>query len=330
MAEFIIPLRNLEEERALFGHLDRNLRLLRLGFEVEAVSRGGNLTLTGDPDRIDRARRRVEEALAMIRNGKSEASDVSALFETDSGPKSGDGGGVRGKFRCPATPKTANQADYLQAIHEHPVTFGIGPAGTGKTFLAAAMAVGLLQSGDYRKLVLVRPAVEAGEHLGFLPGDLAAKINPYLQPLYDALDELLPKGTLKRYLEEGVIEISPLAYMRGRTLNRSVIILDEAQNTTVAQMKMFLTRMGAQSKVIVTGDATQIDLPGDRESGLTHAVKVLRRVEGLAFRHLNREDIVRHSVVQGIVKAYGSWDEREKQAQAEREEARRNSRPPRR
>ena len=174
------------------------------------------------------------------------------------------------------------------------------------------MAAAMVKSGDFRKIVLVRPAVEAGEHLGFLPGDLEAKIRPYLQPLYDALDDILPRGTMKRYFEEGVIEISPVAYMRGRTLNNAVVILDEAQNTTIGQMKMILTRLGANSKIIVTGDASQIDLPGNQESGLTHAMKVLRDVEGVAICRLHREDIVRHEVVMRIVRAYDSWSNRQR------------------
>lgn len=313
MSEVTIPLRNLDEERSLLGHLDRNLRILRTTYGIEAVSRGGQLMLKGDPEPLESAASTVNRALDAIRNDGVDAARIAEMFGNDAADEAGDGPGRADlRLRTPVRPRTENQKHYMEAIEQNPVTIGIGPAGTGKTYLAVAMAVAMIKAGDYRRMVLVRPAVEAGEHLGFLPGDLRAKIMPYLQPLYDALDDLLPRGTMKRYMDEGVIEISPVAYMRGRTLNHAVIILDEAQNTTIAQMKMILTRMGSDSKVIVTGDPSQIDLPGSQESGLIHATKVLRDVDGVAIRRMHREDIVRHEVVMRIVRAYDSWSNRKR------------------
>ena len=309
MAEVVISLQNIDEERALLGHLDRNLRILRLSFGVEATSRGGKLTLSGSPDDLDGAARKVDQALRIIRENSATPVEVSELFHGEQEEARNSNDPSPSSVNTSAKPRSKNQEKYMQAIAENPVTFGVGPAGTGKTYLAVAMAVALIQRGDFRKVVLVRPAVEAGEHLGFLPGDLEAKVNPYLRPLYDALEELLPRGVFRRYVDEGIVEVSPLAYMRGRTLSHSVIILDEAQNTTPAQMKMFLTRMGEDSKIIVTGDVTQVDLPRGTESGLLHATRVLGRVEGLVFCHLSAGDIVRHPVVRAIVKSYNSFDE---------------------
>lgn len=309
MSQRIIPLRDLDEERTLFGSLDRNIHLLRRLYKVEAVSRNGAMRLTGEPQALDDAGQVVEQALERIRAGRSlEPGEVERIFR-----KGGDdevhagtnGDGVRHLVQ----PRTENQAKYLQAIREHVVTFGIGPAGTGKSFLAVAMAVTYLRDGTFRRIVLCRPAVEAGESLGFLPGDLAAKINPYLRPLYDALNELLPRGQLKRYLEEEVVEILPLAYMRGRTLDHAMIILDEAQNCTNTQMKMALTRLGNHSKMVVTGDLTQVDLPVNKTSGLLTARRILAGIEGVEFVHLHKEDIVRHPVVAEIVRAYGREEE---------------------
>jgi phosphate starvation-inducible protein PhoH and related proteins len=315
VAEVNIALRDLDEERILFGHLDKNLRLVRLAFDVEAVSRGGRLTLSGDPQRIEAAAQRIEQALKLIRDNQASVAEISELFRQDAAAAQGRTSPAQGPPLL-ARPRSRNQEIYMDAIRSHAVTFGIGPAGSGKTFLAIAMAVSMLRAGEFRKIVLTRPAVEAGEHLGFLPGELEDKINPYLRPLFDALDELMPRGTLPRYLEQGIIELSPLAYMRGRTLNNSVIILDEAQNTTAAQMKMCLTRLGQSSKIIVTGDVTQIDLPSVKQSGLMQAVQILQRVPELAFCFLKDEDIVRHPVVRAIVNAYGSWDERQRQEEA--------------
>lgn len=324
MNQRVIPLRDLEEERALFGALDRNLHLLRRIYKVEAMTRGGAVRISGAPDAVSDAARALDRALERIRSGKVlHESDVEALFRradahgqsnahahgehghgsTQSAPSSNDGAGKL------VEPRSENQARYLESIRTNTVTFGIGPAGTGKSYLAVASAVQFLRSGQFRRIVLCRPAVEAGESLGFLPGDLAAKINPYLRPLYDALNDVLPRGQLKRYMEEEIVEILPLAYMRGRTLDGSLIILDEAQNCTNTQMKMALTRLGARSKMIVTGDITQIDLPGNKASGLITARRILENIEGVGFVHMSRGDIVRHPVVSEIVHAYAREDE---------------------
>ncbi|MFT7618544.1 MAG: phosphate starvation-inducible PhoH-like protein [Planctomycetota bacterium] len=323
VSEFTINLQDIEEERALLGHLDRNIRSLRLSFKVDVTSRGGRLTLIGEPDRIEAAAEAVQRALQMIREKGAESSEIAEIFGTDpTASKSSSSGPA---YKAGVKPRTVNQGKYMEAIESHPVTLGVGPAGTGKTFLAVAMAVSQVKSGDFRKIVLVRPAVEAGEHLGFLPGDLEAKIAPYLRPLYDSLEDLLTPATMKRFLEEGIIEICPLAYMRGRTLNHAFIILDEAQNTTNVQMKMFLTRMGNESKMVITGDITQVDLPHGQPSGLATAIHVLNRVEGVSIVRMGHADIVRHPVVQRIVKAYGLTEENERRMKNEND-GRRNVR----
>jgi phosphate starvation-inducible protein PhoH and related proteins len=319
--ERTVALRDLDEERFLFGHLDRNLHVLRNVLGVEATSRRGQLKLKGSPTAIEHAARTVEHALSLIRDGRvSEPGAVERLFRAasrgehqnghgDEPPPAPHSGGEGAKDKVHVAARGRNQQAYLDAISTSTITFAIGPAGTGKSYLAVASAVRFLKSGQYRKIVLCRPAVEAGESLGFLPGDLQAKINPYLRPLYDALNDLLPRGQLKRYIEEEIIEILPLAYMRGRTLDHAVIILDEAQNSTIGQMKMFLTRLGERSKMIVTGDVTQIDLPAYKTSGLIHAVRILDGIEGVSFIRFNKGDIVRHPVVQDILKAYTKDEE---------------------
>lgn len=322
--ERTVALRDLDEERFLFGHLDRNLHVLRNVLGVEATSRRGQLKLKGPQNMIDHAARTVEHVLSMIREGRvSDPDAVERLFraasrgENQNGHKDHDGpahthsGGAHGDATREKTvaARGRNQQSYLDAIAKSTITFGVGPAGTGKSYLAVASAVRLLKSGQYQKIVLCRPAVEAGENLGFLPGDLQAKINPYLRPLYDALNDLMPRGQLKRYVEEEIIEILPLAYMRGRTLDRAVIILDEAQNSTIGQMKMFLTRLGERSKMIVTGDVTQIDLPTYKTSGLIHAHRILEGIGDVSFVYFQKGDIVRHPVVQEILKAYAKDEE---------------------
>ena len=342
MIERTIVLRDLEEERFLYGSLDRNLHLLRRLHGVEAVSRGGQLRLKGSEGAIDEASKTVEQVLELIRDKQiTDPGDVERFFrhrrhragdedwrklaaaDGDS-PATGNGHihGVPGTHvvphgpapfgadeRRPVAARSRNQQIYLDAIAANTITLGIGPAGTGKSYLAVCSAVKLLRTAQYRKIVLCRPAVEAGENLGFLPGDLQQKINPYLRPLYDALNDQLPRGQLKRYIEEDIIEILPLAYMRGRTLDHAVIILDEAQNATVSQMKMFLTRLGERSKMIITGDVTQTDLPSNRISGLLHAEKILEGISGVSICHFARNDVVRHPVVQEILKAYTQDEE---------------------
>ncbi|HHW12014.1 MAG TPA: PhoH family protein [Firmicutes bacterium] len=297
----------------LFGEYDQNLKDIAAALEVMLSARGNTLFLAGEEQKVD-------EALAVLEQLRSQAEKGTILgpheirYTVDvlrrNKPK--HNGEIdfsatpiqvtnRGKR---ITPRTFGQKAYVEAIRDHVLTFGIGPAGTGKTYLAVAMAVAALQSKQVNRLVLTRPAVEAGEKLGFLPGDLQEKVDPYLRPLTDALFDILGAELYQRYMERRVIEIAPLAYMRGRTLDDSFIILDEAQNTTTEQMKMFLTRMGWGSKVVVTGDITQIDLPKGQASGLVEAAEVLKDVEGIAFVYLGERDVVRHEMVQKIIKAY--------------------------
>jgi phosphate starvation-inducible PhoH-like protein len=315
------------ERASAFGPGDRNLKLVREALGVRTVTRDGTLRLLGDRPAVLAARDVIASMTQSAQQGRllgrQQVHELigDALAAAD-GRDAVVGLAGPGSFAGPTGPlwtdqlsvysggqplraKTPNQQRYLDAIRDSDVVFGIGPAGTGKTYLAVAAAVHMLKSGHAKKLILCRPAVEAGEKLGFLPGDLQAKVNPYLRPLLDALSDMIDYGTLSRFVASDVIEIVPLAFMRGRTLNRSVIILDEAQNTTRTQMKMFLTRMGAGSKVVVTGDPTQTDLPEAEGSGLTHALSVLRRVPGIALCGFDESDIVRNPIVQKIVEAYG-------------------------
>lgn len=312
----------------MLGAGDRNLKLIREALGIRMVTRDGTIRLMGDRANVLAARdvlRALAEAAAdgSVLNrqqvhdliGQALSTSESGIDRPDDGPDEDlltgpawtDHLNVYAAGR-PIRAKTDNQKIYLDAIRDHDVVFGVGPAGTGKTYLAVAAAVHLLKSGRAKRLILCRPAVEAGERLGFLPGDLQQKVNPYLRPLLDALNDMMDYNTLTRFTASDVIEIVPLAFMRGRTLNRAVIILDEAQNTTRTQMKMFLTRMGFGSKVIVTGDPTQTDLPGGEPSGLLDAMMVLRRTEGVAMVGFDERDIVRHALVQRIVEAYGASD----------------------
>ena len=305
-----------EEQRALYGLGNRALRRLRDRLGVRVTARGGSVTIHGDAGAARAARRVLEGLIARVGRGEEiddHAVDRAIAGEAvgeGEGPRGGGGDGngdgrvVRALDDSYVVPRTAGQAEYVRAIRDHDITFAIGPAGTGKTYLAVACAVAALRQGRFRRLVLTRPAVEAGEHLGFLPGDFQAKVNPYLRPLYDALEDLIDFDEVRRTIERDVIEVAPLAYMRGRTLDRCFIILDEAQNTTPEQMKMFLTRMGRSSRMVVTGDVTQVDLPRGVRSGLLHSREVLKDVAGIGFVALGRPDIVRHPLVQEIVEAY--------------------------
>lgn len=286
----------------MLGENDANLRVLRKRLGAQVVARGNELRLSGSPADIEQAQKLFQGLLKTIRSGGSVTQvelehgsiDDSVNDSVEQLPP------LPGRAR----PKTAGQRRYVEAIARHPITFGIGPAGTGKTYLAVAMAVQALAAKRVKRLVLTRPAVEAGERLGFLPGDLQAKIDPYLRPLYDALYDMLPTERVDALMEQGAIEVAPLAFMRGRTLNDAFIILDEAQNTTAEQMKMFLTRMGFNSTVVVTGDRTQIDLPGNVLSGLRVAESILRGIDGIAFVSFNEGDVVRHPLVASIIRAY--------------------------
>jgi len=290
----------------LCGPLDENLRLLETRLDVHIRRRGGTFRVSGA--QAESAEDLLRELFALTKSDEVTPERVHlALRERESGPPPPDADasehGVsvpRGGIRA----RGAHQRDYLDHIRTRDLTFGVGPAGTGKTYLAVACAVEALQSDRVRRLILVRPAVEAGERLGFLPGDMTQKVDPYLRPMYDALYEMMGFDRVARFMERNVIEVAPLAFMRGRSLNDSFIILDEAQNTTIEQMKMFLTRIGFGSKAVVTGDITQTDLPAGRQSGLSHVVEVLRAVPGVAFTFFDAQDVVRHPLVQRIVQAY--------------------------
>ncbi len=308
-----VPLHSEDEERALLGVHEARARAIRNRFGVGLGVRRGRVHVEGEAEEdVSDAVRLVRALLQHLRSeGRLDDEAFQRLLHADAQQDEGvDEDGARRPALLPPGVdwKTPGQERYVRAIERCTVTFAVGPAGTGKTFLAAACAVAALRRGTFRKLVLVRPAVEAGEHLGFLPGDLVAKVNPYLRPLYDALGSHLEQGKLKFFLDTDVIEIAPLAYMRGRTLDESFIILDEGQNTTPGQMKMFLTRMGLGSKVVVTGDDSQVDLPPHQRSGLVDAEGLLRNVPDIGVVRMDRKDIVRHPLVQRIVSAYEQRD----------------------
>jgi len=301
----------------LIGEADRHLRQVESLFpEVRFVARGDEIILTGSDDSVEKARTALDELLILVQEGHTldevRIGEVVKMVRDDVPSPSGilsDGIPVgRGRM---IRPKTHGQQKYIEAIRENTLTFGIGPAGTGKTYLAMAAAVDSLISGSVRRIVLTRPAVEAGERLGFLPGDLTAKVDPYLRPLYDALWDMLGPEETASLIERGTIEIAPLAYMRGRTLNDACVILDEAQNTTPEQMKMFLTRLGFNSKMIITGDISQTDLPLDRHSGLRIVRGILRDIPGVSFVELTARDVVRHRIVASIVEAYQRFESEE-------------------
>ncbi|MEA2432714.1 MAG: phosphate starvation-inducible protein PhoH [Actinomycetota bacterium] len=299
----------------LVGQRDELLKIIEGAFATRILVRGNEIILTGESKETERVSKLFEELINLMERGQiltSEAVGRSIeMIKGDTGSPSdvlGDTVVVTQSGK-PIRPKTVGQKGYVDSIRNNTLVFGIGPAGSGKTYLAVAMAIQALKQGQVSRIVLTRPAVEAGERLGFLPGDLAAKIDPYLRPLYDALYEMLDPETFKRYVERGTIEIAPLAFMRGRTLNDSFIILDEAQNTTPEQMKMFLTRLGFGSKAVVTGDVTQIDLPAGARSGLVIIEEVLQNIIGVSFMHLTARDVVRHKLVQEIVEAYRIYSE---------------------
>jgi len=297
----------------LFGTSDRVLRALENGFpQVRFTLLGRTLSMIGPEGIVDMAAQLVEELIELARDGHSLDADgveqAIALLMTASSTNERPQEILRSRGRS-IRPQSAGQKAYVEAIERSTVVFGLGPAGTGKTYLAMAQAVSSLLSGQVRRIVLTRPAVEAGENLGFLPGTLTDKIDPYLRPLYDALGDMMDPDALPKLMASGAVEVAPLAYMRGRTLNDSFIILDEAQNTTLAQMKMFLTRLGFNSKVVVTGDASQIDLAGERSSGLLVIEDILSGIDDIEFCHLTSADVVRHRLVGQIIDAYERWDE---------------------
>jgi phosphate starvation-inducible protein PhoH and related proteins len=291
-----------EEAMALYGSLDERLRFAESEFRVRTSARNFQLIVEGDKQNVHKAVAFFAQALNDIRKSPKRKGSESQAGEYGSGDQdSGVHFFHKGKL---IKPKSDGQQKFIEAIGQHDVVFSIGPAGTGKTYLAMAMAIDALKRKVVQKIILTRPAVEAGENLGFLPGDLAAKINPYLRPLYDALYDMMDSDEVLRNMQRGIIEVAPLAYMRGRTLNDAFIILDEAQNCTYEQLKMFLTRLGFSSKMIVNGDVTQIDLPGKKQSGLIASQKILQGVNGIKFVYLTEIDVVRHKLVKAIIKAY--------------------------
>jgi phosphate starvation-inducible PhoH-like protein len=314
MKRITVPESGIE---TLFGSYDENLKHLESLFNVRIRTQGHDLFVEGEPPGPENVDRIVGQLSQLMREGYPlSTADVKTAAELVARDQSVDlrehfvKGSLTPAGKRRVAPKTINQRRYLDDIESNDIVFGIGPAGTGKTYLAMAQAVSFLVAKKVSRIILARPAVEAGEKLGFLPGDLQEKVNPYLRPLYDALYDMLDVDRVARYLERGTIEIAPIAFMRGRTLNDSFVILDEAQNTTTEQMKMFLTRLGFGSKAVITGDITQIDLPAGRVSGLVEAMNVVSAIEGIAFVYFDERDVVRHKLVQQIVKAYEAFEDR--------------------
>ena len=315
MAERSVVVNNMDSLLNLFGSYDENIKIIQSELGVDILSRGGDIKITGPEYGVERAYSCISGLLKIADRGENISEQQVRYLITMAGEGEedeiaglSDGGicvTVSGKT---IKPKTLGQKKYIDSINNNTVSFGVGPAGTGKTFLAVSMAVRAFKAHSVSKIILTRPAVEAGEKLGFLPGDLQNKVDPYLRPLYDALFEMLGAETFARLQERGSIEVAPLAYMRGRTLDESFIILDEAQNTSPEQMKMFLTRLGFNSKMVITGDVTQIDLPNPKNSGLVEAIKVLKNVKDIGINHFTEKDVVRHKLVQDIVKAYEQYN----------------------
>ena len=319
MFEQVLSIDRMENAVSLFGSFDENIRLIESEFSVTVLNRGSDLKISGEAENVAKATTAIERLLALINKGEALSDQnvryVISLVKDGEEDKlmslSGDCVCITSKGK-PVKPKTLGQKKYVEAIRKNTIVLGAGPAGTGKTYLAVAMAVTAFRATEVHRIILTRPAVEAGEKLGFLPGDLQQKVDPYLRPLYDALYDMLGAEAFARYQERGSIEVAPLAYMRGRTLDDSFIILDEAQNTTREQMKMFLTRLGFNSKMVVTGDVTQIDLPDGKRSGLTDAMRILRNVPDISINTFTEKDVVRHKLVQDIIKAYEKNEEKRK------------------
>lgn len=310
-----ISIERMEQAVNIFGSFDENIRLLEKEFNVTVTNRDGELRISGEAEDVMHAAKAVQAMLTLSSRGEALGEqNVRYIIDMVRTGKEEQISELAGDVLCisakgrPVKPKTLGQKEYIASVLKNTVTIGVGPAGTGKTYLAVAAAVQAFREKQVNRIILTRPAVEAGERLGFLPGDLQSKVDPYLRPLYDALFDMLGAETYQKYLERGNIEVAPLAYMRGRTLDDSFIILDEAQNTSREQMKMFLTRLGFGSKIVITGDVTQIDLPDGKASGLREAMRVLKNVEGIGICELTNADVVRHVMVQRIVRAYESYE----------------------
>ena len=322
MSERIVDIERLEHTIALFGNFDQNINLIESQYDVAIICRGTDIKVTGEAENVDRAARAISALITLLNKGESiNDQNIRYVFSLVSDGSEDKIESLALDCVCitskgkPIKPKTLGQKKYIQALNNNTITLGIGPAGTGKTYLAVAMAVKAFRENTVNRIILTRPAVEAGEKLGFLPGDLQNKVDPYLRPLYDALFDMLGSENYQKYIERGNIEVAPLAYMRGRTLDDSFIILDEAQNTTPEQMKMFLTRLGTNSKAIITGDITQIDLPSSQRSGLIEAMKVLKNIDDIAIIEFNEKDVVRHHLVQRIIKAYETYYDKKRNNQ---------------
>lgn len=319
MVEQNFNIERMEHAVSLFGSFDENIKIIEKEFSVAIICRGSEMKIQGEEENVDKAKRAISNLLALINKGENLNEQniryiISLVKEGNDDKLSSLGSdciciSAKGK---PIKPKTLGQKKYVDAIKKNTIVIGVGPAGTGKTYLAVALAVSAFRAKEVNRIILTRPAVEAGEKLGFLPGDLQSKVDPYLRPLYDALFDMLGPENFQKYQERGNIEVAPLAYMRGRTLDDSFIILDEAQNTTPEQMKMFLTRLGFGSKIVVTGDITQIDLPDGKKSGLVDVIKILKNIEDIETVRFSEKDVVRHKLVQDIIKAYNKYEESKK------------------
>lgn len=306
----VIKLKNVEHMMNLFGSFDENIRTIEDAFGVRIATRNGEIKISGEQKNVAKSRIVIDSLMNIMNQGGTITKQtVMSMIEFSADNFSETGSCPKG-FYCMTSkgriikPKTLGQRNYINAMKNNAMVFGIGPAGTGKTFLAVAMAVSMLRNNEVSRIILTRPAVEAGEKLGFLPGDLHNKVDPYLRPVYDAFFEIMGADAFQKSLEKGIIEVAPLAYMRGRTLDDSFVILDEAQNTTSEQMKMFLTRLGCGSRAVINGDITQIDLPPEKMSGLKEAIKILEEIEDIEIVFLTEKDVVRHKLVQRIIKAY--------------------------
>mgnify|MGYP000634890035 CR=1 FL=1 len=320
MAECTVNVENIDQIIALFGNFDENINILQRMYGVAILSRGNDIRISGEEANVEKAKNAVNALIELIKKGETINEQniryINTLVDEGTSEKAvqlADGGICVTTGGKVVKAKTLGQKNYVKAIEKNTIVMGVGPAGTGKTYLAVAMAVKASKAHEVTKIILTRPAVEAGEKLGFLPGDLQNKVDPYLRPLYDALFDMFGAETFAKHMERGSIEVAPLAYMRGRTLDDSFIILDEAQNTTREQIKMFLTRLGFNSKMVITGDITQIDLPDSRKSGLIDAMHILKNVDDISITHFTERDVVRHKLVQDIIKAYEKAnDERKK------------------